>query len=341
MSDQIHQYLSACARASTDDETQARTLVRSFRATLTSGSYVLEGVDEADNLGITTKSTRGDKTEGVSFDSVVSAMSLCVALDLYPAPASSPLTPPQIRGGALAFSPNHRGWARLLQRAGIRVQPIVCHRNDEVNLTGWTVDIEREPGLRVSQPNDLQGVALYAFERGTAEPIVQHWVPADTITKRLGKSRGGAGSEWFAEFAAAAAIRDAIARGILAVDSAQVDAAMSTNRDDETPTEPTHTPKPARRPADIPRPSGEEIPEALREPEEEPEKPAPAEPDALGKLMRSHDVSVDAFDAWRVAENRPPLADMTPDQRDGLAKWLSGRLDIIAKIHAAADKGRT
>lgn len=302
-------FLTACATEATSDPTTIKRLTDSFEAMFTGGGMRIDGCNDT-VIGIEHGPKNERRVSKVHRSSIVQNMTLCATLDLYPARTASPMTPPQFRGPSMEIGPNHRGWARLMKREGLMVQPIVAHVNDTVSLEDDRVRLRRDPSVRVSDARDLLGVVLYVKALDGSR-VLDHWVPGDTVRKRAEKSRGFATKEWFSEFAAAASIRDAIARGALVAESAAIDAAMGQGEEIEPE---AAEPKAAARPAVVPHDVDIDLPPAL----------FGGEGDALTRWMKSNHVTDDMIDEYHAGWCRKPgtLSGGAPALRDGAAKYL-------------------
>lgn len=145
------------------------------------------------------------------------------------------------RGGEIQWMPSHRGLIRLARKAGYIVRAVVVHTRDldSVEIVDGEVSIAaQDPSLYVGNLSDVGGVAVFAKDRTTGERIAAHWVPGDKVRAAKNAGQGGkVWSQWPAEMAAKAAIKDAFARGYIPLESDALQVAISA--------EPEYQPAPA------------------------------------------------------------------------------------------------
>lgn len=77
-------------------------------------------------------------------------------------------------------------------------------------------------------------------------------------------------------------------------------------------------------------------PQQERQPEPEPPKRKRKTAD-LAEVLEDARLTVEAVDAWRESEGKPPVADLTDEQRGVLAHWLAADESRLDTVRAFAD----
>ena len=194
-------------------------------------------------------------------ESILSAIATSVGTRLTVGTPNAPayLVPQRPRASSpmeLQFRINHRGWAILGYRAGFVIDPVPVSWDDDLTIRGATVQLEQDPDKVPQTKEELRGVVVYITELSSGHTFTS-WVPVKVIATRAALSRGGnIWEQWPVEMAMGAAVRYAVARGKLPIDTAEVHEAMGAEYRadviDATATSAGVQPAATAPPADIP-----------------------------------------------------------------------------------------
>ena len=141
------------------------------------------------------------------------------------------------RRGELQWMPTHRGLIELAQRAGYQIKAVpVCHA-DRIEITnGEIVNLETDPDSWADSLKDLRGVAVFVTSLQDGAPFASWWLPRKAIEKRArAQGAGPVWKSWAVEMALKTAIKYGFARGMVPVQSIELDAALTADNESEAP----------------------------------------------------------------------------------------------------------
>ena len=186
--------------------------------------------------------------ERCSPESIAAAVALSALTGLMPGGAmpSVWLVP---RGGDLQWMISHRGLMQLCRRAGYQLSAVPVSTSDHVVIEFGEVTEHRvEVGSEATGLDDLAGVIVSCRRLADGAILGRFWMPGSAVRKRA--SARGAGPVWKSwplEMAQKTAIKWACARGLVPIESMELDQALGADTRAET--------APAPAPVEVPRPS--------------------------------------------------------------------------------------
>lgn len=232
-----------------------------------------------------------------SMESIVACIEASATTGIYPGgPHPKAYLVPR-GGGALNFEITHRGIAVLAQRAGYGLRPIAVHTEDHVDIEfGDVVSHEADPDRYPSGLDDLRGVYVCMVRLSDGANMGRAWVPISIIRKRAeSRQAGPVWRQWPVEMALKTAIKWCVARGVLVIDSDELDMAFAAeNVIDADSMEVSEAP-PVRRTYELPDAGGAPVPdfaaEAERMANREPVHAAPAPAPAASPAPAAEDTA--------------------------------------------------
>lgn len=144
------------------------------------------------------------------------------------------------RGGQLQWMISHRGLLTLCRRAGYQLVAVPVGKEDHIRIEfGEVVEHEAKPGAEPSTLGDLAGVIVSCRRIADGAILGRYWMPGADVRKRQKKSAGGSvWRDWPMEMAAKTAIKWACARGLVPIDSIELDRALQADTRAEVAPEP-------------------------------------------------------------------------------------------------------
>lgn len=186
--------------------------------------------------------------ERCSPESIAAAVALSALTGLMPGGAmpSVWLVP---RGGDLQWMISHRGLMQLCRRAGYQLSAVPVSTSDHVVIEfGEVTEHRAEVGHEATGLDDLAGVIVSCRRLADGAILGRFWMPGSAVRKRA--SARGAGPVWKSwplEMAQKTAIKWACARGLVPIESIELDQALGADTRAEV--------GPAPEPVAVPRPS--------------------------------------------------------------------------------------
>jgi len=133
------------------------------------------------------------------------------------------------RGGQLNFEITHRGIAVVAQRAGCALRAIPVRADEDVTISfGEVTEHDANPDAYPTDLNDLRGIYVSMTRLKDGANMGRPWVPVSVIKLRAeSRQAGPVWKQWPIEMAQKTAIKYCVARGMLVIDSDDLDIAMS------------------------------------------------------------------------------------------------------------------
>ncbi len=185
------------------------------------------------------------------------------------------------RGGALQYEITHRGIAVLAQRAGYGLRPIPVHIDDPILSVqfGEVIEHEADPDRHPQSLDDLRGVYVCMTRLSDGANMGRPWIPVSVLrTRAESRQAGPVWRQWPVEMAMKTAIKYAVARGMLVIDSDALDSAFAAEAHVVEP-EPRLLSAPTVKRSALPDPDAR-VPDVMPSPAREPvhvaSAPAPA-----------------------------------------------------------------
>lgn len=158
------------------------------------------------------------------------------------------------RGGQLQMEITHRGIAALAQRAGYTLRAIPVHIDDPLLRVefGEVVEHESDPDVWPSTLDDIRGVYVVMRRIADGATMSRAWVPVSIIRQRAeSRQAGPVWRQWPIEMAMKAAIKYCVARGMIVIDSTELDIALDAEPAVTAPAIEQSAPAPRRLTEDI------------------------------------------------------------------------------------------
>ncbi len=189
-----------------------------------------------------------------SRESVASAIAMSALTELMPGgPAPAVWLVP--KGGELQWWLSHRGIAALCLRAGYQVMPVPVHVNDHVLIEFGEV-VEHEPADWPERLQDILGVYVTVRKLEDALVLCRPWVPRRAIEKRKeAAATARVWNAWPVEMAQKTAIKWTLSRGLLPLQSVELNMAMGAEPEPPRGHAPAPAPAPAAEAAPSPPPA--------------------------------------------------------------------------------------
>jgi len=164
-----------------------------------------------------------------SYESVASCVATAAEVGINPGgPYPKAYLVP--RGGHLNYEITHRGIAVVAQREGFAIRAVPVHIDDPV-LTlefGEVSEHEADPDSYPAGLDDLRGVYVSMTRLSDGANMGRPWVPVALIRKRAeSRQAGPVWRSWPVEMAQKTAIKHCVARGMIVIDSDDLDIAFS------------------------------------------------------------------------------------------------------------------
>ena len=142
------------------------------------------------------------------------------------------LVPQAPRKGAppeLQWRITTRGIAILAARNGFGVRAVPVGADDFLQVSlGEVVEHNGDPGYWPTDLSEIAGVAVVVRDLEHGHDVIRAWVPLDVIMRRRDMARtAGMWREWPIEMAQKTAIKYAMARGIIPLDSPELATALT------------------------------------------------------------------------------------------------------------------
>lgn len=287
--------------------------------------------------------------------SVGNCIAMSAITQLYPGGPSPDvyLVP---RNGVLSWSLTHVGMAKLAARQGLALLPVPVHREDHL-VVGYGEAVEHRQDRRRSPSSlaDLDGVIVVLRRVSDGVILARPYIAGDVIqARRSASSYGKVWQAWPVEMAMKTAIKYCYARGMLPITGDDWTAAAAADHEAEmldVESAPVAAPEPRQSTRALltddytPAPDFAAENERLADRETVAAAPAPAKrarakvapaPD-LAAVLASGGATIDDLDRWRGEQGKPPVSDLTDDQRAQLATWLAADPARVAALLPAPE----
>ena len=168
--------------------------------------------------------------ERCSPESIASAVAMSALTGLMPGGAmpSVWLVP---RSGELQWMISHRGLTQLCRRAGYQLSTCVVGLEDHiVSEFGEVTEHRAEIGSEPTGLDDIAGVIVSCRRLSDGAVLGRYWLPGADIRKRAkAKGAGPVWRSWPLEMAQKTAIKWACARGLVPIESVELDNALAAD----------------------------------------------------------------------------------------------------------------
>tara|TARA_R110000823_G_C15850667_1_gene492122 strand:+ start:32 stop:901 length:870 start_codon:yes stop_codon:yes gene_type:complete len=168
--------------------------------------------------------------ENCSRASIASCVALSALTGLMPGGAN-PLVWLIPKGGELTWVPSHRGLMTLCQRAGYQLIPVVVGPSDDLVAEFGEVKSHRQDYQNPATGlNDLQGVIVSCKRIADGAVFGRFFVTqSDIIARSRVRGAGPVWKSWPLEMAMKTAIKYVCARGLIPVESIELDQTLSAD----------------------------------------------------------------------------------------------------------------
>ena len=168
--------------------------------------------------------------ERCSPESIASAVAMSALTGLMPGGAmpSVWLVP---RSGELQWMISHRGLTQLCRRAGYQLSTCVVGQHDHIVAEfGEVTEHRAEIGSEPTGLDDIAGVIVSCRRLADGAVLGRYWLPGADIRKRAkAKGAGPVWRSWPLEMAQKTAIKWACARGLVPIESVELDNALAAD----------------------------------------------------------------------------------------------------------------
>ena len=152
------------------------------------------------------------------------------------------------RRGELQWMISHRGLMQLCRRAGYQLSAVTVGTADHIEVEfGEVTEHRAKVGCEPTGIDDLAGVIVSCRRLSDSCVLGRYWLPGSDIRKRSKvRGAGPVWKDWPLEMAMKSAIKWACARGLVPIESIELDQALSadTRAEIEAPA-PIEVPQPA------------------------------------------------------------------------------------------------
>lgn len=168
--------------------------------------------------------------ERCSPESIASAVAMSALTGLMPGGAMPTvwLVP---RGGELQWMISHRGLMQLCRRSGYQLSAVAVGTADHIKIGfGEVLEHETEPGQEPTGLDDLAGVIVSCRRLADGAILGRYWMAGVDIRKRAKvRGAGPVWKSWPIEMSQKTAIKWACARGLVPIESIELDQSLAAD----------------------------------------------------------------------------------------------------------------